>query len=688
MLESLVLQKIRDACFGYIHHWVYYEHGRPVMVTARYEYKGEKTYRQFSNHGDEWKEGVATTPYPLFGLGSLIFTSSKNKIHICEGEKCAGLIHQLKWPAVSTALGAKNVRHSDFSPLRHNKQFVILRDNDLAGINYAREVALAIRKIMPDAQIQVCNLIPEMNGGDVVDWVLKYPLCGLQWDEYSQLSDLHISRVSEALLHAIQNQSIAVEECKAIAYKGDLELFDGDPQPFVNKLRNVPQFPTTLLPQSIGDYLSLIARQMSVPVDFPATAFLALIGGIIGRSVRLDMRAGQQWEEVANVWAIIVGPPSAKKSPILKRICRPLAAIEEKARQEYVEQMKAYRIRKKIAEESKQVFDEDEPTLKRYISDDCTLPKLRQLLASNPRGLTLRSDELKGQLEKFDKDGNEGDRSALMQCWAGLGLYNEDRVIRGSCLQIPLTLSWIGCIQPVCLSGYLRQAMTDGKGADGLMQRFQLVAYPDFDLPFEICQEAMPVELEKAIETLFTSIDEMARQGNRKLAFDQDAQKHFDLVQTRLEKECRSKEHPPYWESHLGKQAKLLAALCISIHVMHEVISNQREEFVSLNTLQKAEGLMEHYLEHAKRCYESIESPEMADARKIIELIRKKKLPARFKQSDIYRNNLGGMRDTSKVGDALMLLQNEKYVVKERILTATKPAEFWIVHPKLLNKEQ
>lgn len=118
-------------------------------------------------------------------------------------KKCASLLHQLKWKGLATALGAKNVCHSDIISLRHFKQFIILRDNDKAGIIYARELSVRIRKLHPDAQILVCNLLPDIHGRDFIDWVQKYPLHGHSWDGYSDLQQEHITRVSEALQAAI-----------------------------------------------------------------------------------------------------------------------------------------------------------------------------------------------------------------------------------------------------------------------------------------------------------------------------------------------------------------------------------------------------------------------------------------------------------------------------------------------------
>ncbi|MBS0637342.1 MAG: DUF3987 domain-containing protein [Verrucomicrobia bacterium] len=688
MLDKVALTKIQNHVSGYVWHWIYEEHGRPIMVVARYDTKDGKTYRQFAYEDGEWKEGVPSTPYPLFGLESLRNESPLKSLLICEGEKCTSLPHQLKWSAISTTMGAQNTAHADFTPLRHFDQFIILRDNDEAGANYARDIATFIRKMKPEANIQVCNLMPDMPGGDIIDWVLQKPLCGFSWDGYAKLSDEHLTRVSEGLQAAIKQCSIPIEDCKIVNFKGELALFDGDPRPIANTLCPVPPFPIHLLSECLVQYLKLCAKQMCIPIDFSATSFLALIGGIIGRPIRLEMRPGQRWEEVANIWAVMVGPPASKKSPTLRRMCRPISALESLAEKKFSETMKVYKLDKKQAQEKDEDFDTPEPTLRRYISDDCTTPKLRELLSKNTRGLILRSDELKGQLEKLDKEGHEGDRSFMMQCWSGLDFYNEDRLNRGSSVRIPLTITWISGIQPTCLAHYLRQAILGGNNADGFMQRFQMVVFPDLEKTYQICQEPMSDDLENKIENLFITIDEQTQDVERCLRFSAEAQQYFDHWHITLENECRSGAHPPYWESHIGKEPKLLAALCIILHVLQEVIENISSDEISLSTLKAAEELALYYRKHAHRCYESIQSVEFSDAIKILGFVRQKKISPRFKPADIYHNNLGGIKEKNRVASALSLLQDFGCVAQEKIYGANgRPSEYWIIHPKLRNKE-
>lgn len=116
MLDQQSLSSIQNHISGYVAHWVYTEQARPVMIVARYDQKGIKTYRQFKDDDGRWVEGVTSTPYPLFGLSSLCNSSPLGGITICEGEKCASLVHQLGWSCVSTALGAKNISSTDFTP--------------------------------------------------------------------------------------------------------------------------------------------------------------------------------------------------------------------------------------------------------------------------------------------------------------------------------------------------------------------------------------------------------------------------------------------------------------------------------------------------------------------------------------------------------------------------------------------
>lgn len=677
--------KIKTQCPGYIKHWIYSEHGRPVLLVARYEYNGGKTYRQFHWQINEWKEGVPQAPYPLFGLHSLVNLSALDSLIVTEGEKCASVLHQLDWAALSPVLGAQNPGRSDWRPCRYYNRFIILRDSDKAGISFTQKVSAEIRRIHPNSMLFVVNLTPGFKGGDLVDWLQSTILRGQNWNGYDPIPQDKIDSIKTALIHEIEELKVTCEECPDVSFKSIEALFEGDPRSFQARLSSVPSFPIKIFPEKIENYISIISSQYSQVPDYAATAFITSICGLIGRSIHLKMRSSDCWKETANCWSILVGSPSAKKSPILRRIFSLFKPLDKHAGENFTMAIKSYNARKKAAEKAKEDFDELPPIRRRYITDDVTTPKLRELMAGNPRGIILRNDELKGQLERLDKQGNEGDRSFMMSCWSGLEDYSEDRMCRESLINIPLTLTWIGCIPPSPLQRYLCEAMGRSKGADGFIQRFQFICYPDQKKAFMLSDVAMPSSLESEIQEIMELLDAETLIQGRCLTFSDEAQVHFDEWLIKHENDARFGAHPLYWESHLGKQAKAVAVLAIILHRLHEAFSENLNDQISLKILKLALEAQEYYLAQARRCYDSIAGEAVSDAEMILNLVRQKRLPQRFKAQDIYHQGLGGLSDSVRVRAALELLQDYGWIAsdKEGGIIGRRN-EFWVIHPRII----
>lgn len=687
MPNMVDLLTIKNHLPGYKHHWIYIDNGMPVMVVSRYEEEGKKTYRQFRQKNDEWIEGMPPFPYPLFGLNTLKNFSPMHALFITEGEKCASILHQLGWPALSTVLGAQNPSKTDWHPLRYYNRIIILRDNDKAGITFTQQVAIEIRRIVPHSEIFVVNLTPTIPGGDVENWLQSTILRGQDWNGYKPIPENILKAASKALISEIQNNLKKVEECPAVAYKPIEALFEGKPRQLKMELRPVPPFPLHVLPDKVSTFLKLTSEQFSQVPDYAATTFFVSLSGLIGRSVHLSMRAGSSWIETANAWAVLVGEPSAKKSPIMRRIFNLFKNLEKQAVEDFAQAQKIYKAKKRDADKADTDCDELPPIRRRYITDDVTIPKLRELMAGNPRGIILRNDELKGQMERLDKFGSEGDRSFMMSCWSGLEEYSEDRMCRESLLNVPLALTWIGCIPPTALQRYLREAMGRGSGSDGFMQRFQFVCFPDQKKNFELPSESVPLELEKEIQDIWKQIDDDARGKGRVLAFNDYAQKRFDQWLIYHENYARFGGHPVYWESHLGKQAKALAVIVIFLHRLQEVAEKRTSEKVTLETLVAALEILSYYEEHALRSYESIIGGTVADAENILMLLKQQRLPTRFKAQDIYHQGLGGLSDSARVRAALEMLEDFGWVVSEKVAGKTgRQAEFWVLHPRAFDK--
>ena len=118
------------------------------------------------------------------------------------------------------------------------------------------------------------------------------------------------------------------------------------------------------------------------------------------------------------------------------------------------------------------------PVWRRYRTNDTTVEKLGELLKENPRGILIFRDELIGLLAALDREDRKSDRGFYLEAWNGYGNYHYDRIGRGTVSIENCCVSILGGIQPSKLLAYLHQAR-DALGNDGLLQRFQLLVYPD-----------------------------------------------------------------------------------------------------------------------------------------------------------------------------------------------------------------
>src|SRR3990167_8727137 len=76
------------------------------------------------------------------------------------------------------------------------------------------------------------------------------------------------------------------------------------------------------------------------------------------------------------------------------------------------------------------------------------------------------------------KEGGGGVRAFFLEAWNGDGSLTSDRISRGTVHTENLCISIFGNTQPAKLSRYLYHAIR-GTDNDGLLQRFQLLIYPD-----------------------------------------------------------------------------------------------------------------------------------------------------------------------------------------------------------------
>ncbi len=191
----------------------------------------------------------------------------------------------------------------------------------------------------------------------------------------------------------------------------------------------VPAFPLDTLPPVLRTYVEF--QSASIGADPAAIAVTALVAcsGAIDHTFSLKMNRHGGWEEHPRLWALLVGRPSTKKTPIIRACVKPLRAAEARAAEKHERDVWAW-------EQDKQGCPALKPPAPamRYVASDATVEKLADILTHQDRGLLIVRDELSswlGAMEKYGGKGAAADRGFWLETYNG-GSYTVDRVHRGS----------------------------------------------------------------------------------------------------------------------------------------------------------------------------------------------------------------------------------------------------------------
>ena len=412
-----------------------------------------------------------------------------------------------------------------------------------------------------------------------------------------------------------------------------------------------PPFNPDWLPDSIRDWVVDIAERTQCPIDFPAVGAMVALASVVGRQVGIRPKQKDDWTVIPNLWGSVIGRPGIMKSPPIREVMKPLQRLEIEAAKEYESAESEYKIieaiwkaRNKAAEDSMyraakkgselQTVEIPEkpvmPIRRRYITNDATVPKLGEILAGSPNGVLQFRDEKMGFLKNLEKPGNEPDRAFYIESWSGDGRFTFDRIGRGT-IEIPACcISILATTQPGPLSSYLFQAKQGGGGDDGLIQRFQLMIWPEVESNWvNVDRWPNRTAREIAHETItkLANIDPWdinAQQddygGVPYLRFSAEAQERFNEWRAELEHEVRSGELSPCLESHLAKYRSLIPSLALLIHLADGQVGP-----VGVNPLQKAIEWGKYLRAHAEKIYGAVDTDEDSTSDQTLEqFIRQK----------------------------------------------------------------
>ncbi|MCJ7420947.1 YfjI family protein [Sphingomicrobium astaxanthinifaciens] len=478
-------------------------------------------------------------------------------------------------------------------------------------------------------------------------------------------------------------------------------------------LPDVPSFDPYLLPANLRPWIVDICDRMHCPLDFAAIPAMVAVGSLVGKRVGIRPEAHTDWTEVANLWGCIVGRPGAMKSPVISEVLGPIKRLEaramkrnEEARAEFSQreainklqnEEAKKRIRKRFAKDGAKTsdislddFESLEPPIEqRFMTTDATVEKLGVICADNPNGVLLYRDELLTMFQDLDREEKAASRGFFLTGWSGSDSYTFDRIGRGTVRVETVNLSVIGSAQPHRIGKYLKESLRTHD--DGMVQRLQLLAWPDHDTAWRSADRYPNVEAKTKALACFDRLADLKwssvgadrddfddGSGVPFLRFEQEALEEFVDWRMELEDLVRGDTLPPYLAAHLSKFRGLVPRLALIWHLASDGFGP-----VSVEACGTAIEWAAYLRAHAERAYDAMSLTNTDTANAILQKIRAGDLKAGFTERDVYRPGWSGLRDRDANKAALALLADHDWVRPKRVETGGRPSTEWDVNPKI-----
>lgn len=488
-----------------------------------------------------------------------------------------------------------------------------------------------------------------------------------------------------------------------------------EPEPLPEGLLPVAPYVGSMLPVSLRDWVGDIAERMQCPPDFVAAAVVVVIASLVGRQVGIRPKREDDWIVVPNLWGAVVGEPGLMKTPALQEAMKPLMRLvaEDKERFDAEQKQTAFEItvaalRKALLEADlkKAMKDNDTdriaeikvsmeaaetaavPIERRRLVNDATVEKLGVILNENPIGVLQHRDEIPGWLATMDREGHENDRAFFNEAWNGTGSYTYDRMARGTLTIKAVCVSVLGGIQPGPLQAYLHEIFASGLTNDGMIQRFQVMVWPDpvgewtnvDRWPNVDAKNAAYVAISRLAGLTPVLLGALPDEGGVPyLRFSPDAQAIFDTWRAQLEARLRpGGEDGPVVISHLTKYRSLMPSLALLFHLV-----DGGTGAVSAEAAQQAAAWCTYLETHARRVYQSITQSGTTAAVAIAQKITTGKLKGEFRARTITQKGWAGLTEPKLVARGLDTLLELNWI-REKDEDGRKKTVTYEINPKVL----
>jgi putative DNA primase/helicase len=473
-----------------------------------------------------------------------------------------------------------------------------------------------------------------------------------------------------------------------------------EPEGFGAPLPPVAPLTPDMLPDALRGWCVDQADRLQTPLDFTGVLAVLALGAVVMRGARVFPKTHDtDWFEYAYNWGGIVAPPAAKKSPAMVAMLEPVREIEAALRKENEAAVTAHRAARELYQievanwkkEAAQLLrdgkelkprpepvSEEPPKARTVTTSDATFEAAHALLADNPAGITLVSDELSGWFATLKKQGREGERAFFVQGWSGRSGYTAHRIGRGKVHVPHVAIEVIGMIQPGPLQAHFADGINGGASADGFMERFSLMVWPDSFVPQWTDRKPNEKAKTQAFD-VFRDLVKLDAEHPISLQFDREAQAEFIDWWEAHSARVHDPELPAHMVAHLSKYQKTVSSLALLF-----ALTDGRMDAIGVDHLRMAIAWARYLESHARRVYSMVEPSERTAARILARRIQGGwKLAERtFTLRDVHRNDWTGLSTPDAARAALAALVEYGWLRKLQAQPANgRPSERYEINP-------
>ncbi|MDO6584815.1 YfjI family protein [Salipiger sp. 1_MG-2023] len=449
------------------------------------------------------------------------------------------------------------------------------------------------------------------------------------------------------------------------------------------------------------------AVSKGAPADYVMAALLSVCGSLIGNTRWPSPWAG--WAEPPVVWSVIIGNPSAGKSPAMDAVLVPLKRVERAMREAAQFELAEWRGKAEVAKLAESAWKEAvkaaiksgdepparpssanpgaEPPMPRLAVSDATVEKLAVIMAGQPRGTLMARDELAGWLGNMSRYSGGSDRPFWLESYGGRS-FSVERMGRDPVYIDRLTIGVLGGIQPDRLRSLLMKS-----DDDGLLARF-LPVWPHpapVKRPDALHDEAFIDNALRRLLLLEMPVDDEGHKRPWFIPFEDDARDLLDMFRQFVRE----------WEigaeglllSFVGKLPGLAVRLSLVLAMMEWATGEFDEPHtVTAHHFGRASHLVAEYLlPMARRAYAEHAGGQSQRAGRALAALIREEGWQRFTARDVRRKQRTHLQDMQAINPALKILETADLVKLIEVPSGPKggaPKRLYSVNPLVHEVDQ